>query len=345
MLLRRTEESIDRVLTGVGLVVVLCAVFVGVVVAWNPFARQPADQISVAIDTPYVGQGVTQGTAMVMHGVKIGEVTRVASLPGGGVRLLADLQKTPVAGLTDAMKIDFRPINYFGVTGINVVAHPGGQVLRDGMQLRIEPQGNYSLQALLSRLGEVSAGAITPQLISVIDRGTRYTDALNPLFETITIALSAVADVQTVSTAQLLTNATGVSVATPASVDSLVQFGDHFISANGRTPFGEIPEKYWKERFVDTFDFGIKNMFSAVGRIEVKYVDDLLPAVDAVKVLMDPVPALLRPDDFADTLATLRKRFEKLYAGTPDQRALQVRIVLDNLPGVAAPLAAMGGPQ
>jgi hypothetical protein len=41
-------------------------------------------------------------------------------------------------------------------------------------------------------------------------------------------------------------------------------------------------------------------------------------------------------------LVELRSRFEKLYAGTPEQRALQVRIVLDSLPGVAAPLGVLG---
>jgi len=128
----------------------------------------------------------------------------------------------------------FPPINYFGVTGINVTAHPGGQVLHDGMQIHSPPPENFTLQALLSRLGEVSAGALTPQLISVIDRSVRYTDALNPLVETMVIALSAVADVQNVPTARLLTNATGISVAFPSFVDAFGDFGDHFIAARDK---------------------------------------------------------------------------------------------------------------
>jgi hypothetical protein len=42
-------------------------------------------------------------------------------------------------------------------------------------------------------------------------------------------------------------------------------------------------------------------------------------------------------------LVELRTRFQKLYGGTPEQRALQVRVVLDNLPGIAAPIDAIGG--
>lgn len=327
----------------IGAAVAVCIVCVGFAIVSDPFGGLPADQISVTIDSPYVGQGVTQGTALVMHGVKIGEVTQVASLHDGGVRLVTNLHKQPVAGLTSALSIDFRPINYFGVTGINVVGHPGGQVLHDGMQIHTLPQGNFTLQALLSRLGEVSAGALTPQLVSVIDRTARYTDALNPLAETMVITLRAVADVQRVPTARLLTNATGISVAFPSYVDASGEFFDHFISARDTTPFGEVTEDQWKNRVYASVKVASAAVFGSIGRIEVKFVSDLLPAVDLTKLLMDPVPALIRPEDFAQTLVQLRTRLEKAFAGSPDQRALRVRIVLDSLPGVAAPLAAMGG--
>jgi hypothetical protein len=55
------------------------------------------------------------------------------------------------------------------------------------------------------------------------------------------------------------------------------------------------------------------------------------------------VPKIVSPENFAYTLTELRTRLERMYAGSGDQRALQVRIILDRLPGVAAPLAAMGG--
>jgi hypothetical protein len=55
------------------------------------------------------------------------------------------------------------------------------------------------------------------------------------------------------------------------------------------------------------------------------------------------VPPLMRPQGMSEMLVELRSRLEKMYGGTPEQRALQVRIVLDSLPGVAAPLGAVGG--
>jgi len=71
MILRAPEESVERTLSIVGAAVLLCIVCVGFVILSNPFGAVSGGRISVTIDTPYVGQGVTHGTALVMHGVKI----------------------------------------------------------------------------------------------------------------------------------------------------------------------------------------------------------------------------------------------------------------------------------
>jgi len=100
----------------------------------------------------------------------------------------------------------------------------------------------------------------------------------------------------------------------------------------------------WQHRYLATLQVASEGVFNDVGKLESKHAGDLLQAIDSVKALTDVVPPLIRPEGFAQTLAELRSRFEKMYAGTPEQRALQVRIVLDSLPGVAAPVGAMGGP-
>lgn len=340
MLLRGSEKSQERTFKVVGSVLLLCALVGALLVYWNPFGGRAADRILVAIDTPYVGQGVREGTQLVMHGVGVGTVQTISSLPGGGVRLLSELQRQPVDGLTDTMKIEFRPINYFGVTGINITEGSGGQQLRDGMRINTVPRANSTLQALLSRLGQVSVGTLTPKLISVLDRAVRYTDGLNPLVETILIATRTVADVQNVPTARLLANVTGIGVAFPGFTDALLGAGDDFTA---------IPRTYADEEWLngpqETIRVGSTDLFGPVGELESKYVDNLLPAIDGLKALTDPVPVLVRPGDFADTMVTIRTRLEKLFAGNGEQRALQVKIVLENLPGVAAPLAAMGAGQ
>jgi hypothetical protein len=347
MLINGPVEAERRKLTIVGAAVALCFAVTVLLVMAHPFGGRAADLISVVIDTPYVGQGVADGTAIVMHGVTIGQITSTASRPGGGVRLNADLQKKPIGGLTDTMHIDFQPINYFGVTGINLIAGTGGKALQDGMHINTEPTGNFTLQALLSRLGQVSIGALTPKLIQVIDRATRYTDALDPLIETALIAANAIAHVQTVSTAQLLANATGITAVFPGFVDATMDAGDdlqHYVDYAHFDLLDQNDEDF-KNKSNATQEEASKGLFAAVGKLEATHVDDLLPMVDTVRALTDVVPPLIRPDGFVQTLAEVRSRFEKMYGGTAEQWALQVRIVLDSLPGVAAPLAAAGAPS
>lgn len=336
-----------RRLAIIGLAFGLVCAAAGILVVTNPFGGRSTDRVSVVIDTPYVGQGVTTGTGMMMHGVQVGEVTTVSSLPGGGVRVNADLHSRAVAGLTDTLGVDFRPINYFGVTGINLIPGPEGRKLQDGMRINAIPRGNFTLQTLLSHLGQLTDGVVTPQLIQVIDRTTRYTDALNPLIETMVMAAKAVTAVQTVSTEQLLTNTTALSVVFPAFAGAATGLGNEFTNA-GLVYFdhsGEfLSEDFWLNRYTATIELSSTGLFQAVGELETSHIDELIPAVGLVKLLTDVVPGLVRPEGIADTLVELRTRLEKLYAGTPDQRALQVHVVLDNLPGVAAPLGVMGGP-
>lgn len=349
MLLQTSAESETRTLTIVGAVVVACGLVVAAFFAINPFANRRADQMSLAIDTPYVVQGVVAGTAVVMHGVEIGKVTGISPLPSGGVQLNADLDKAPTAGLTDAMQIDFRPANYFGVTGINITPGAGGQVLRDGMHIDKVPKGNFTLQALLTRLGELSTGVITPQLVSVIDRTTRYTDAMNPLIESMLIVANSLAQVQTVPTARLLANVTGMSVAFPGLLNSATDLGDYVSHADYNwmhKGLGDNTDEEWNRTFgLPTIEATANGIFGSLGTLEGSHVADLLPLVNGVQAITDTGPPLLRPDGVAQMLVELRTRFEKLYSGTAEQRALQVRIQLDALPGVAAPLGVQGPPQ
>jgi len=376
-LLNTSAESESRILGRIGgLAILLIAIASGVYFI-DPFARPAHDVISVAIETPYVGQGVAVGTPVIMHGVKIGQVTSVTSVPGSGVRLKTDFQRRYTRGLTDAMGIDYRPSNYFGVTGINVIPAQSGHPLESGMQISLMPKGNFSLQALLYRLGEVANGAFNQRLISVIERATRYADGLNPLLETVLMVGNSVAEVQTVSTERLLRNTAGVSVAFPGFIDGAISAGNDFIHTDMtdlnpkrveeiKKAWNAYPvigaeltkrvdatsdfiqkeknsEKFWTDKFIPFFDSARTDLFGRVGYLEGSHVNDLSPLLQSITGLADAVPKIVLPDNFAYTVTELRTRLERMYAGSGDQRALQVRIVLDRLPGVAAPLGQMGG--
>jgi hypothetical protein len=357
-----SAEAEARRLTIIGLVVILCFVAVCVLIVSNPFGGRDAKRISIVMDVPFVGQGISMGSPLMMHGVTVGRVTAVSSLASGNVRLNADLESAPTSGLTDTLGVDFRPANYFGVTGINLVAGDGGQPLRSGAQIATVPSGNFTLQALLSRMGEITGGVVTPQLVSVINRATQYTDGLNPLIESMVTTAQAVTKVQTVTTEQLLRNATGISVAFPGFAAAATAAGYGFnqdsgfvyFKVSGRealpgqelvaVPGSKVSQEFWETRVTPTMDFAANSFFGAVGKLLSSHTSELLPATALIKTLSDTVPGLITPVGLNDTVVELRTRFEKLYAGSPEQRALQVHIVLDQVPGVQAPINAMGGP-
>ncbi|OBH50484.1 Mammalian cell entry related domain protein [Mycobacterium sp. E2479] len=347
MLLQTSAESETRALTIIGAAVAVVAAVGLTLVILKPFQGQPKDQLSISIDTPYIAQGIIEGTPLVMHGVELGKVTEISSIAGGRIRLGVNLHRSPTAGLTDAMQIDFRPINYFGVSGINIVPGAGGQALRNGLLIHAVPRGNYTLQTMLTRFGELSNKVITPQLVSVIDRITRYTDALNPLIETVFIATNTLAEVQTVPTERLLANATGISVTTPGLLNAITDSGDVVTHGDNNwmhEGMGDLSDKQWyKEYGVPHWNAIVDGIFGSVGKVESSHVGDLLPLINGFQGILDTTAPLLRPEGVGDTLVELRHRFEKLYGGTPEQRALRVRIVLDKLPGIAAPVDAMGG--
>jgi phospholipid/cholesterol/gamma-HCH transport system substrate-binding protein len=376
-LLQKSEQSEARILGGIGLVVVLLvAVAIALNFALHPFSPKTRGLISLVIQAPYVGQGVAPGTPVILHGVKIGEVGSVSSIAGGGVRLQTDLQARFSRGLTDTLAIDYQPSNYFGVTGVNVIPAPGGHPLRSGMQINLRPAGNFTLQALIYRFGELSNGVFDQRLIRVIDRATRYADGLTPLLETALTVATSVAKVQTVRTEQLLRNATGVSVAFPGFVDSLIGTGNDLLhSADVDFDIESYKKMYkywpvlgedWRKRIDDNnnlerstlatdeyfdkhfdvlYDKARTDFLSVLGKLESSHINDLLPVIDSVKAIVDTFPKIVSPNNFAYTLTEIRKRFERMYAGSGDERALQVRIILDRLPAVATPLGVgAGGP-
>ena len=178
-------------------------------------------------------------------------------------------------------------------------------------------------------------------------------------------AASSVTKVQTVSTDQLLRNTTGISAAFPGFADAATAAGHSFNQDSGLVIFNVtgsdalpqqdiVPvvaqpgqrqtEEYWQKRSRAMLDMAANSFFGAIGKLESSHANDLLPVVNLVKTLSDTVPGLVPPVGLGDTMKELRTRFEKLYSGSPEQRALQVHIVLDQIPGVQAPMNAMGAP-
>jgi hypothetical protein len=182
---------------------------------------------------------------------------------------------------------------------------------------------------------------LTPRLVDVIQRVADYTDGLDPLLETMLVVSTSLANVQNVSTAELLTNATGISVAFPGFVNAATDVGDNFVHAS----LDNVTDDFFQNTYKPTIAYTSTGLFGAVGTLVSTHSTDLAPLTDMIKVLTDVAPGVIPSDEIADTARELRIRLQKLFEGTPDRRAVDVKVVLDSLPGVAAPIEAVAGPQ
>lgn len=337
MLFHTSEEREARILSRAGIALIVAVVLAAVLITVNPLGLGADQRTSVFVTTPYVGQGVAGGAPVLLHGMRVGEVESVASRPEGGTRLRLRLEPKRTRGLTDTLAIDYRPANYFGVTGINLMPGTDGQPLRDGSVLDLTPRGNYTMQDFLSRVGKLTNGVVTPELISVIDRATRYVDGLNPLLETMLLVTGSVTKVQTVGVGQLVRNVAGIAVVAPTFVDALTGLVDRLDNAGL-----DVDEQFFQERFLATINLASTGLFGTVGKLLSSNVRNLLPATEVVQTLTRPVPRIAVGQRLEETLDELARRYERMYEGSGDQRALQVHLHLDSLPGLAAPMHAMG---
>ena len=337
MLLHTSEERQARILALLGSAVLTAVALVAALIVINPSARTDG-RTTVNIATGYVGQGVAGGTPVLLHGVRVGQVGAVASRADGGALLALRLDPGVARALTDTLAMDFRPANYFGITGVNLIPGPGGGApLHEGATLALTPRGNYTMQDFLSRVGDLAHTVVTPELVAVIDRVTRYVDGLNPMLETLLLVAGTVTRVQTVDAGHLVRNVAGIGVAAPSFVEAVTELGER-ISNSGL----DVDEDFFNDHFLATVQLAATGLFGTVGTLLSSNVANLLPATEVVQTMTRPIPRIAATEDIAESLVELRTRFERMYEGNGEQRALQVRIVLDGLPGVAAPLQAMG---
>lgn len=181
-LLAGSERRQRRILLLTGTVTVVVLV-IAIFTMMRITGREPGGTVQITVRTAYLGQGVAAGSAIMLHGVEVGRVESVHAAAGHGVELGIRLQRNQIGGLTDTVRFDYRPMNYFGVSALNLLPGVGGQILTDGQRLDRAPEGDFTMAALLTRSSMVVNGVVTDRMVEVIRRIADYTDALAPLLE------------------------------------------------------------------------------------------------------------------------------------------------------------------
>lgn len=311
---------------------------IAVCVAVRSTGREPDGTLLVTVRTAYLGQGVAAGSAVMLHGVQVGRVESVHGGEGRGVELGIRLRRSQIGGLTDTVRFDYRPLNYFGVSALNLLPGTSGRVLTDGQRLDRAPEGDFTMASLLSRSSMVVNGVVTDRMVEVVRRIADYTDALAPLIEAGFTVANTVAETQRqlpdVQLRQLNT-----------LLEPLPVFTDNVIG--GITALTEVPSA----ELVIT-QFGPMNatmqliatgFFGPLGALLGSHASDFTPLTEILRTVSDLVSSTLAKAQLGPRLDQVLAGVESAYAGPDQDKSLQLRIVLDQLPALAAALPLPGG--
>lgn len=324
---------------------IAAAVAATVLIGWQALPERGDPQvITVALLTARIGTGIEEGSDVRVDGVKVGTVDGLAAEGPGRQRLTLRLDKSRLAGITDALSLDYAPGNLFGISEIELRPGQGGTPLTEARVLDLTADNgartrDATLSTLLRSLGRLTNDVLTPQLISVLQQISHDTEAFAPLFHAVVAIVESIADTQRLPSSYLLEQYGNTLAWLPPTVRGLLDvlngaFSNAYLEQNGK---------------IDKFDANV-NMIK----------DDLLGALvrvlDAGDAHYSGITAALTPiltalagtlSDPARTSADLTLLLRRLRAAmpdTPDGPVVNVAVDLRGVPGLAVPLSALLSP-
>ncbi|OZC32462.1 hypothetical protein [Gordonia polyisoprenivorans] len=336
-----SEQHRKHVLRKTGLFVVIAVVIVGVIFGYIVPALTPRDHslMSVTIDAPAVGPGVEDGTEVVLRGAPIGKVTGLHVNSDGTSSITVDLERSLAQGMGQDFVVDFRPKNYFGITGISVVnpGDPAAGELTDGDHVTRRDIGDYTMSTMIEQGSDVANGTLMPDTMNAIKRVLVYTAAFQPLIHTGVVFADVVARTQQQTPAYLLDRYNDIVTALPPFADGALSAIDSFYNSALRPAGDEV-----QNNFTITLKAISDNFFSMVGRLLKSNQGNLTPLVDTITSAASVLPAVgegvVTPVTVSDLVSRLDGAFTQ---GADGQQVLKIKLALQSLPAMAGPIAGL----
>lgn len=327
------RRRIERI-TGAAAIVVAAATGVSMHALSTHSAS--SNYLGITLDLPYAGDGVHPGTAILVRGVTVGQVSQLRSASSGRALISLELDRTRSKSITDNFKVDFRP-NYFGVTTVDLSPESGGAPLRPGDVLIRDVARNATLSVLLSRSSDLTMSVLTQKMITVFDRAGAYGPAAAASVGAGFSVGRSLSDMENQELTGLLRSLAQLSAPAPMLMNELI------------TMFSQITEskifardkQFW-DRTTRTLDLVTTSVFPPLGRLLASRQGELQPAADLAVDLLKFLGWGITEVDMPNRVATLMTALENAYRGPNGSRALNLRISLDHLPAVAAPLSIPG---
>ncbi|WP_018178675.1 MlaD family protein [Jongsikchunia kroppenstedtii] len=337
-------DAQQRRVTVIAALVVVAVVVVTTVAGITLSGNGNEGSVHFSIDTPNVAPGVKPGTKVILHGAEVGSITDVTAIHGNQVRLAVRLADGKARGLTDSFSIDFRPANYFGVTALNLTPGTGGGRLHNDQRYPRISTGDYTMSTMIERGSIIAVDTLSNQMVQILDKVLQYTDGLTPLMHAGLIFTDLIAKTQKALPANLIQNADAILDTTPdfmrQTIDGMFTV---FQGKYNRQPDGTIAPNLEVLAHSDQgLALGSGSLFSAVGKLLKSHSADLTPAVTEVKAFSDVVPGMLDGGSIGPNLRTVLARLTAAFGGTGGNPSLRLRIIVDDLPSIAAPLSLAG---
>lgn len=338
--MRGTDIQQKRLLRLV-LVAVVAAAAVGLLAATAlRGAGSDSSAVAVNLDVPRVAPGVTEGTKVILRGVEIGQVTGLARKTDGAIRIRLSLGARPAGGLTERAVVDFLPESYFGVTAVSISPRPGGSRLASGATLARPDAGDYTMASMLQEGQNDVAGILTNDSIRTLEKTIRYVNALDPMIESGVRLADTVAKTQRHLPSRLMDPLNRLLQYFPdfnrQVIVTLQTMFDWPYNIRPDGSHGADPKTF------DDLDKSMvlesTNLFGAAGTLLASHSSELPPVTDIVTALANTGTGIVADGAATAKITRLVRGFDRAFSGDETSKTLNLRVVIDGLPMISAPL-------
>ncbi|TLF80781.1 mammalian cell entry protein [Nocardia cyriacigeorgica] len=318
-------------------VVVLIVASVAALVRFTGEPEPDPRVMSFHLRADQIGDGVSPGTGVRRHGVRIGEVSAVDSAAGMAPTITLEVDRAQLAGLTDSLEVEYAPTNLFGISDVVLRDSTGGTPLRDDVTVDLRGTDrvtDVTMGTLLRSLSDTALTVLTPELTALLSTLGTDIRAFTPLIEAMIGAGRAIADTQRYPASFLVGQYAQFFSGVASFADGFIKLIDHI--------YGIDVLRNDRERFDIGVGLVVDQLFPAittlggVAREGLGGYADVLASVLGQLASTVPDPARSHAD-----LAELLDRLQRTFRTTPDGPVVGLDVVLRGIPGLSVPL--LGG--
>ncbi len=303
------------------------------------------DTFKLTVVADVIGEGLTPGAEVKFRGLTIGSVKTLQSVGYDRQKITVELEPRQARALAADTTANFMSSNTFGLAAVELVSSGTGPRLRPNQTLLIGANvRSASITGLLRQGQKIGRMVDSPDVDHIIEIVRRHADLTEPVTRSYFDLVKMLVDAQKVPFSQSLSVL--ASVINGAS-DSIPLIGLAYDLLNGME-FLAHPDGV--ERMNVILDQTSKLLFSA-DKIFAKNISWLVPFIRAVMDVIVPQAFTMGSmAPYYDRLSGLLDRTSAAFPVIDGKVRMQIEVVLDTMPGLAAalppqPAASAAAPQ